>query len=129
MLMWSLILLNSNIIFRNESFWQKCLFFCREQSNLYLQSGPDRIGKTYKKALYVQYTDETFKKTVDKPVWLGFLGPIIKAEVGDKVYVHLKNFASRPYTFHSHGVTYYKEHEGKFSVCCGWSFPFSRKTF
>ncbi|XP_059121063.1 ceruloplasmin [Peromyscus eremicus] len=83
-----------------------------KQSNLYLQNGPDRIGRTYKKALYVQYTDGTFRMTIDKPVWLGFLGPIIKAEVGDKVYVHLKNFASRPYTFHSHGVTYYKEHEG-----------------
>uniref|UniRef100_A0A8C2M193 Ceruloplasmin n=1 Tax=Cricetulus griseus TaxID=10029 RepID=A0A8C2M193_CRIGR len=83
-----------------------------EQSNLYLQNGPDRIGRAYKKALYVLYTDDTFRKTIDKPVWLGFLGPIIKAEAGDKVYVHLKNFASRPYTFHSHGVTYYKENEG-----------------
>ncbi|XP_013203293.1 ceruloplasmin isoform X2 [Microtus ochrogaster] len=98
--------------YASENGEKKLVSVDMEQSNLYLQSGPDRIGKTYKKALYVQYTDETFRKTVDKPVWLGFLGPIIKAEVGDKVYVHLKNFASRPYTFHSHGVTYYKEHEG-----------------
>ncbi|KAK1343717.1 hypothetical protein QTO34_014270 [Cnephaeus nilssonii] len=46
-----------------------------------------------------------------KTCWLGFLGPIIKAETGDTIYVHLKNFASRPYTFHSHGIIYYKEHE------------------
>ncbi|XP_048190634.1 ceruloplasmin isoform X2 [Perognathus longimembris pacificus] len=84
----------------------------KEQSDVYLRSGPDRIGSTYKKALYIQYTDGHFRTTVDKPSWLGFLGPIIKVEVGDTVYVHLKNFASRPYTFHSHGVTYYKEHEG-----------------
>uniref|UniRef100_A0A2I3GEK6 Ceruloplasmin n=1 Tax=Nomascus leucogenys TaxID=61853 RepID=A0A2I3GEK6_NOMLE len=83
-----------------------------EHSNIYLQNGPDRIGRLYKKALYLQYTDETFRTTIEKPVWLGFLGPIIKAETGDKVYVHLKNLASRPYTFHSHGITYYKEHEG-----------------
>nr|XP_044986682.1 ceruloplasmin isoform X2 [Jaculus jaculus] len=83
-----------------------------EQSDIYLQNGPTRIGRTYKKALYVQYTDGTFTETIDKPAWLGFLGPIIKAEVEDKVYVHLKNFASRAYTFHSHGMTYYKEHEG-----------------
>ncbi|XP_040125872.2 ceruloplasmin isoform X2 [Ictidomys tridecemlineatus] len=83
-----------------------------EHFNFYLQNGPDRIGRTYKKALYNQYTDGTFKTTVEKPAWLGLLGPIIKAEVGDKVYVHLKNFASRPYTFHAHGLTYYKEHEG-----------------
>ncbi|XP_012638288.2 ceruloplasmin isoform X2 [Microcebus murinus] len=83
-----------------------------EQYNIYLQTGTDRIGKIYKKALYLPYTDETFTTTIEKPVWLGFLGPIIKAETGQKVYVHLKNFASRPYTFHVHGVTYYKEHEG-----------------
>ncbi|XP_060053522.1 ceruloplasmin isoform X2 [Erinaceus europaeus] len=83
-----------------------------EDSNTYLQRGPERIGRVYKKALYLQYTDESFKTVLEKPDWLGFLGPIIKAEIGDVVYVHLKNFASRPYTFHSHGITYYKEHEG-----------------
>lgn len=84
----------------------------RDRSDIYLQNGPDRIGRLYKKALYVQYTDRTFSTIIEKPVWLGFLGPVIKAETGDKVYVHLKNFASRPYTFHPHGVTYHKEHEG-----------------
>ncbi|XP_014928015.3 ceruloplasmin isoform X2 [Acinonyx jubatus] len=84
----------------------------RHHSDIYLQNGPDRIGRLYKKALYVQYTDRTFSTIIEKPVWLGFLGPVIKAETGDKVYVHLKNFASRPYTFHPHGVTYHKEHEG-----------------
>ncbi|XP_069419048.1 ceruloplasmin isoform X1 [Ovis canadensis] len=83
-----------------------------EHSNIYLQNGPNRIGSVYKKAVYLQYTDENFRTVIEKPVWLGFLGPIIKAETGDKVYVHLKNFASRPYTFHAHGLTYYKEHEG-----------------
>ncbi|ELK23585.1 Ceruloplasmin [Myotis davidii] len=84
----------------------------REHSNIYLQNGTDRIGRVYKKALYLQYTDGTFMTAIEKPAWLGFLGPIIKAETGDTVYVHLKNFASRPYTFHSHGIIYYKEHEG-----------------
>ncbi|KAI4578893.1 hypothetical protein MJG53_000771 [Ovis ammon polii x Ovis aries] len=86
--------------------------FWGEHSNIYLQNGPNRIGSVYKKAVYLQYTDENFRTVIEKPVWLGFLGPIIKAETGDKVYVHLKNFASRPYTFHAHGLTYYKEHEG-----------------
>nr|XP_025736533.1 ceruloplasmin isoform X2 [Callorhinus ursinus] len=83
-----------------------------EHPDIYLQNGPNRIGRVYKKALYLQYTDKTFTTVIEKPIWLGFLGPIIKAETGDKVYVHLKNFASRPYTFHPHGITYYKEHEG-----------------
>ncbi|XP_019486255.1 PREDICTED: ceruloplasmin isoform X1 [Hipposideros armiger] len=83
-----------------------------EHSNIYLQSSPNRIGRSYKKALYLQYTDETFRTTIAKPDWLGLLGPIIKAETGDKLFIHLKNFASRPYTFHAHGITYLKEHEG-----------------
>ncbi|XP_075412020.1 ceruloplasmin isoform X2 [Tenrec ecaudatus] len=83
-----------------------------EHASTYLQSGPERIGSVYKKALYLQYTDGTFGTVIEKPPWLGFLGPIIKAETGDKVFVHLKNFASRPYTFHTHGATYYKDHEG-----------------
>ncbi|KAF6384558.1 ceruloplasmin [Rhinolophus ferrumequinum] len=83
-----------------------------ERANIYLQSGPNRIGRLYKKALYLQYTDGNFTTTIAKPEWLGFLGPIIKAETDDKVFIHLKNFASRPYTFHAHGITYEKEHEG-----------------
>lgn len=81
----------------------------------------------YKKAIYLQYTDETFSKTIEKPAWLGFLGPIIKAETGDTIHVHLKNFASRPYTFHSHGITYFKEHEGKFSSFFIWNFTFQQE--
>ncbi|KAK1343721.1 hypothetical protein QTO34_014274 [Cnephaeus nilssonii] len=84
-----------------------------EESQIYLQRGPDRIGRVYKKALYFQYTDGTFQKLIKKPLWLGFLGPIIKAETGDYVYVHVKNFASRMYSFHPHGLTYTKENEGK----------------
>ncbi|XP_019388111.1 PREDICTED: ceruloplasmin [Crocodylus porosus] len=85
-----------------------------EQSKVFLQRGPDRIGSAYKKAIYVQYTDTSFNKTVEKPAWLGLIGPIIKAEVGDSVIVHLKNFASRSYTLHPHGVKYTKENEGAF---------------
>ncbi|XP_032708341.1 ceruloplasmin isoform X1 [Lontra canadensis] len=91
---------------------KKLISVDREHSDVYLQNGPNRIGRIYKKALYLQYTDKTFTTVLEKPIWLGFLGPIIKAETGDNVYVHLKNFASRPYTFHPHGITYRKEHEG-----------------
>lgn len=47
---------------------------------------------------------------------MGFLGPIIKAETGDWVYVHVKNFASRMYSVHPHGITYTKENEGKWII-------------
>ncbi|NXQ25421.1 HEPH protein, partial [Alaudala cheleensis] len=42
----------------------------------------------------------------------GFLGPVIRAEVGDTIEVYLKNFATRPYTIHPHGVFYKKGSEG-----------------
>ncbi|NWQ80692.1 CERU protein, partial [Columbina picui] len=82
------------------------------QARVFLQRGPHRIGSTYKKAVYTQYTNHLYDVAVDKPSWLGFLGPIIKGEVGDSIIIHLKNFASRNYTLHPHGVTYTKENEG-----------------
>ncbi|KAB1271889.1 Hephaestin-like protein 1 [Camelus dromedarius] len=58
------------------------------------------------------YTDETYSTEIPKPPWLGFLGPILRAEVGDVIVIHLKNFASRPYSLHPHGVFYNKDSEG-----------------
>ncbi|MCJ8745764.1 hypothetical protein PDJAM_G00134240 [Pangasius djambal] len=83
-----------------------------EHASTFLESGPSRIGSVYKKAVYKQYTDETFSTEVLKPDWLGFLGPVIRAEVGDDIVVHMKNFASRPYSIHPHGVFYEKDSEG-----------------
>ncbi|XP_042667262.1 ferroxidase HEPHL1-like [Centrocercus urophasianus] len=84
-----------------------------EQAEVFLKRGPQRIGSISKKAVYPQYTDVLYDVIVEKPSWLGVLGPIIKGEVGDSIVVHLKNFASRNYTLHPHGVKYTKENEGK----------------
>ncbi|OXB71026.1 UNVERIFIED_CONTAM: hypothetical protein H355_013979, partial [Colinus virginianus] len=85
-----------------------------EQAEVFLKRGPQRIGGIYKKAVYTQYTNNLYDVIVEKPSWLGFLGPIIKGEVGDSIVIHLKNFASRNYTLHPHGVRYTKENEGAF---------------
>ncbi|XP_008071154.1 ceruloplasmin-like [Carlito syrichta] len=82
------------------------------QSQTYPQGGQDGKKYVYKKALYFEYTDNTFKTIIEKPPWLGNLGPLLKAETGDFVYVHAKNNASRVYSFHPHGFTYTKENEG-----------------
>lgn len=66
----------------------------------------------YKKAVYLQYTDLSFSQEIEKPKWLGYLGPIISAEEDDIVVVHLKNMASRTYSIHPHGIHYNKSHEG-----------------
>ncbi|XP_055971194.1 ferroxidase HEPHL1 [Sorex fumeus] len=81
-------------------------------ATLFLERGPDRIGGLYKKAVYRHYTDNTYSTEIPKPAWLGFLGPILRAEVGDVLVIHLKNFASRPYSLHPHGVFYNKDSEG-----------------
>ncbi|XP_075814874.1 hephaestin isoform X7 [Microtus pennsylvanicus] len=78
----------------------------------FLKSGKDRIGSSYKKTVYKEYSDGTYTVEVAKPAWLGFLGPLLQAEVGDVMRIHLKNFASRPYTIHPHGVFYEKDSEG-----------------
>uniref|UniRef100_A0A670Y626 ferroxidase n=1 Tax=Pseudonaja textilis TaxID=8673 RepID=A0A670Y626_PSETE len=74
--------------------------------------GPNRIGRVYKKAIFRQFTDDSYSQEVAKPSWLGLLGPELKAEVEDTFIIHFKNFASRPYSVHPHGVFYKKDSEG-----------------
>ncbi|KAM4819018.1 hephaestin [Thomomys bottae] len=78
----------------------------------FLKSDKNRIGSSYKKTVYKEYRDNTYTEEVARPAWLGFLGPVLQAEVGDVILVHLKNFALRPYTIHPHGVFYEKDSEG-----------------
>jgi len=65
------------------------------------------IGRQYMKALYFEYTDSTFTTRKTRPDWekhLGFMGPVIRAEVGDTVYVTFKNNGTHPYSMHPHGL-------------------------
>uniref|UniRef100_G1KK71 Coagulation factor V n=1 Tax=Anolis carolinensis TaxID=28377 RepID=G1KK71_ANOCA len=80
----------------------------------YLENFSNLIGKQYKKAVFRQYKDESFSKRIDK-VWSkerGILGPVIRAQVRDKIRIVFKNMASRPYSIYVHGVTLSKEAEG-----------------
>ncbi|HEV3090049.1 MAG TPA: multicopper oxidase domain-containing protein [Candidatus Cybelea sp.] len=73
------------------------------------------IGSVYRKAIYREYSDATFatlKPRAANDAYLGFIGPIIHAEVGDTIVVVFKNNASRPYSIHPHGVFYAKNAEG-----------------
>ena len=66
----------------------------------------------WKKTRYVEYTDGTFSVRKPQPEWLGVLGPIIRAEVGDAVIVHFLNRAKGQYGIHPHGLRYDKDNEG-----------------
>ncbi|KAH9487800.1 hypothetical protein Btru_068385, partial [Bulinus truncatus] len=77
----------------------------------YIMPRENRIGNIYKKAGYFQYTDDTFKTEIPKPIYLGLLGPLIRAELDDVIQIHFYNNASRNYSIHPHGVFYLKNSE------------------
>lgn len=119
-------LLNKNRHFLVSSLWRKvsrCLktvaklciviFFLPRVASSFLKSDKNRIGSSYKKTIYKEYRDSSYVDEIAQPTWLGFLGPVLQAEVGDVILIHLKNFATRPYTIHPHGVFYEKDSEGK----------------
>lgn len=79
--------------------------FAANQSN-----GPTpRIGRKYKKARYVEYTDTSF--STPKPIpseWqhLGLLGPTIRANVEDSVVVYFKNKTTINTSLNVHGLMF-----------------------
>ncbi|NWH61637.1 FA8 factor, partial [Geococcyx californianus] len=78
----------------------------RNTTSLFLEAGPQRIGSTYKKVMFVEYEDATFKKRkVSDQLDKGILGPVIKGEVGDQFKIVFRNLASRPYNIYPHGLT------------------------
>ena len=88
--------------------------FNEEEMNFFSE-GENKLGTKLKKAQYREYTDPTFTKL--KPIgkdWvhLGILGPLIRAEVGDKIRIVFKNNTSFPASMHPHGVFYLKDSEG-----------------
>lgn len=74
------------------------------------------IGTKWKKTRYVEYTDSSFSKRKPQPAWLGILGPVIRAEVGDTVVVHFLNRSSTPHNIHPHGLRYDKASEGSLYI-------------
>src|SRR2546425_3913774 len=75
----------------------------------------DANSTMYRKAVFRQYTDATFRTLKPRmEAWehLGILGPLIRAEVGDTIRIIFKNNASRAYSIHPHGVFYKKDSEG-----------------
>ena len=89
-----------------------CSFFRKSHEKINI--GYSRIGSRYKKAIFKAFTDASFTQAIPSPPWAGLLGPVIRAEVGDTVYVHFKNMASGSnFSVHPHGFLYRKNSEGK----------------
>lgn len=86
-----------------------------EDAKVFVERGPKRIGSRYEKCLYRGYADDTFSAPQQRPAgeeYLGYLGPVIRAEVGDTVKVVFKNNCDFPTSMHAHGVRYAKDSEG-----------------
>ena len=84
-------------------------------ADTYVKTGPGRIGSTYEKCLYRGYTDGTFahlKARAPEDRYLGLLGPVIRAEVGDTIKVVFRRTCPFPASVHPHGVFYAKRSEG-----------------
>ena len=84
-------------------------------AKLFYDSGPHQIGHIYHKSIYREYTDASFthlKPRAPQDAYLGILGPIIHAEVGDTIKVRFRNNGTHPYSLHPHGVFYEKASEG-----------------
>ena len=76
---------------------------------------PMQLGWSFRKAIYREYTDASFrhlKPRLPADAYLGLLGPVIHAEVGDTVLIVFKNNARFPLTVHAHGLLYAKASEG-----------------
>ena len=63
-----------------------------------------------------EFTDSTFTQRVQRPEWMGFVGPILSGEQGDTIRIVFKNMAyqvGRNFSMHPHGAQYSKENEGE----------------
>jgi FtsP/CotA-like multicopper oxidase with cupredoxin domain len=81
----------------------------------YVSPGDGRIGATYLKCLYRGYTDAGFgtpQQRAPQDAYLGDLGPVLRAVVGDTIRVVYRNTCPFPTSMHPHGVFYDKGSEG-----------------
>jgi FtsP/CotA-like multicopper oxidase with cupredoxin domain len=84
-------------------------------ADVWLKRGLSGDPPIFHKAVYREYTDGTFRTLKERPPeWahLGLLGPVIRAEVGDRIEITLKNNTLVPVSLHPHGVLYTKANEG-----------------
>uniref|UniRef100_A0A8C2AH60 Coagulation factor VIII, procoagulant component n=1 Tax=Cyprinus carpio TaxID=7962 RepID=A0A8C2AH60_CYPCA len=80
-----------------------------------VRRGMRKYFPAYKKVVFRAYQDRDFKHPIKRgelDEHLGIMGPVLKAEINDVLTVVFKNLASRPYSFHLHGV--YDKMQGSF---------------
>jgi manganese oxidase len=80
---------------------------------------PYSVKLRWPKTRFIEYTDSTFNLVKPQPPWLGILGPVIRAEVGDEIVVDFLNRGHVPHDMHPHGLRYDKNNEGSYYLPFG----------
>ncbi len=91
----------------------KNLVHCQTEASSCYISAPWTNSHIFPMTRYIQY-EADFQTPVPQPEWLGVLGPILRAEVGDTVRVSFCNRTqgATAYGMHPHGLRYTKDNEG-----------------
>lgn len=58
----------------------------------------------FRKAVYQEYTDQSFSTRKPVPSQQGLLGPVLRASVGETLKIHVRNNAKRPFSFYTDGL-------------------------
>lgn len=102
----------------NTNFGPEEQIFVHPNITVYSDSGEvlgATIGSQYLKSRYVEYTDHTFTKRVERGedyAHLGLMGPVLRGRVGEEIVIMFRNNGSFPTSMHPHGVLYEKDNEG-----------------
>lgn len=78
-------------------------------TSLYTARNATYLGTSFLKCVYQQYTDGSFGQLVPRPAdqaYLGLLGPVLYAAVGDTLHVHYRNNCRFTESMHPQGLYY-----------------------
>lgn len=84
-----------------------------KEANVYMAQSNATIGRVYRKANFVGYTNASFTERLALPSdHLGLLGPVIRASVGETVRITVRNQLDFPISFFASGLELAKVAEG-----------------
>jgi FtsP/CotA-like multicopper oxidase with cupredoxin domain len=99
-----------------------------ERARLFVENGPQHIGRVFRKAVYREYTDGSFTTLKSRePKWehLGIVGPVLRGETGDTLKIVFRNNAHFPFSMHPHGVLYDQPSDGMKGIAPGETFIYT----
>lgn len=113
-IVWSCFLCLSAIITLSRG--REVDFYIRIDEVDWTYKQTDKSDAVFRKAIYRGYTDQSFSTRKSVTSQQGFLGPILRASVGETVKIHLKNNAKRPFSFYTDGLKVHKNITGSSSL-------------